>query len=83
MFVNADHCTSCSGVMASSDLSWARRCCANATGSCRLAPVPAESARALMDRVLTNLGNGSVEAAVRGEVQELTGRFPLYAERLR
>jgi len=37
----------------------------------------------LMDRVLTNLGNGSVEAAVRGEVQELTGRFPLYAERLR
>jgi glycine hydroxymethyltransferase len=38
---------------------------------------------ALMDRVLTNLGNGSVEAAVRGEVQELTARFPLYAERLR
>ena len=38
---------------------------------------------ALMDRVLTNLGNASVEAAVRGEVQELTGRFPLYAERLR
>ena len=37
----------------------------------------------LMDRVLTNLGNGSVEAAVRDEVQELTGRFPLYAERLR
>src|SRR6266508_2809544 len=37
---------------------------------------------ALMDRVLTNLGNGSVEAAVRGEVQELTARFPLYAERL-
>jgi glycine hydroxymethyltransferase len=37
----------------------------------------------LMDRVLTNLGNGSVEAAVRSEVQELTGRFPLYAERLR
>jgi glycine hydroxymethyltransferase len=37
----------------------------------------------LMDRVLTNLGNASVEAAVRGEVQELTGRFPLYAERLR
>jgi glycine/serine hydroxymethyltransferase len=36
-----------------------------------------------MDRVLTNLGNGSVEAAVRGEVQELTARFPLYAERLR
>jgi glycine hydroxymethyltransferase len=38
---------------------------------------------ALMDRVLTNLGNSSVEAAVRGDVQELTGRFPLYAERLR
>jgi glycine hydroxymethyltransferase len=38
---------------------------------------------ALMDRVLTNLGNGSVEAAVRGEVQALTSRFPLYAERLR
>jgi glycine hydroxymethyltransferase len=37
----------------------------------------------LIDRVLTNLGNSSVEAAVRGEVQELTGRFPLYAERLR
>jgi glycine hydroxymethyltransferase len=38
---------------------------------------------ALIDRVLTNLGNTSVEAAVRAEVQELTGRFPLYAERLR
>ena len=38
---------------------------------------------ALIDRVLTNLGNGSVEAAVRGEVQELTNRFPLYPERLR
>ena len=25
----------------------------------------------------------SVEAAVRGDVQELTSRFPLYAERLR
>jgi glycine hydroxymethyltransferase len=37
----------------------------------------------LIDRVLTNLGNGSVEAAVRGEVQELTNRFPLYPERLR
>jgi glycine hydroxymethyltransferase len=37
----------------------------------------------LLDRVLTNLGNTSVEAAVRSEVQELTGRFPLYAERLR
>jgi glycine hydroxymethyltransferase len=38
---------------------------------------------ALMDRVLTNLGNASVEAAVRGEVQALTSRFPLYAERLK
>ena len=37
----------------------------------------------LMDRVLTNIGNGSVEAAVRGEVQELTSRFPLYPERLK
>ena len=37
----------------------------------------------LIDRVLTNLGNGSVEAAVRGEVQELTNRFPLYPERPR
>jgi glycine hydroxymethyltransferase len=38
---------------------------------------------ALIDRVLTNLGNTSVEAAVRSEVQALTGQFPLYAERLR
>src|SRR6266498_3298315 len=38
---------------------------------------------ALIDRTLTNLGNTSVEAAVRSEVQELTGQFPLYAERLR
>jgi len=38
---------------------------------------------ALMDRVLTNLGNASVEAAVRGEVQALTSRFPLYPERLK
>ncbi|MCI0548950.1 MAG: serine hydroxymethyltransferase [Candidatus Rokubacteria bacterium] len=37
----------------------------------------------LIDRVLANLGNGSIEAAVRGEVQELTSRFPLYPERLR
>ena len=37
----------------------------------------------LIDRVLTNLGNGSVEAAVRSEVQALTSRFPLYPERLR
>jgi glycine hydroxymethyltransferase len=35
----------------------------------------------LIDRVLTNLGNTSVEAAVRAEVQELTAGFPLYAER--
>ncbi len=38
---------------------------------------------ALIDRVLTNLGNTSVEAAVRSEVQALSGQFPLYAERLR
>ncbi|MBI2527637.1 MAG: serine hydroxymethyltransferase [Candidatus Rokubacteria bacterium] len=38
---------------------------------------------ALVDRVLTNLGNASVEAAVRAEVQGLTAHFPLYAERLR
>jgi glycine hydroxymethyltransferase len=37
----------------------------------------------LIDRVLTNLGNTSVEVAVRSEVQELTAGFPLYAERLR
>ena len=37
----------------------------------------------LIDRVLTNLGNTSVEAAVRSEVQELTDGFPLYPERLR
>jgi glycine hydroxymethyltransferase len=36
----------------------------------------------LIDRVLTNLGNTSVEAAVRTEVQELTAGFPLYPERL-
>jgi glycine hydroxymethyltransferase len=35
-----------------------------------------------IDRVLTNLGNASVESAVRGEVQELTSRFPLYPDRL-
>ncbi len=38
---------------------------------------------ALIDRVLSNMGSSSVEAAVRGEVQELTSRFPLYRERLR
>ncbi|MBI2016118.1 MAG: serine hydroxymethyltransferase [Candidatus Rokubacteria bacterium] len=35
----------------------------------------------LIDRVLSNLGSSAVEAAVRGEVQELTSRFPLYPER--
>ena len=40
----------------------------------------AEIAR-LIDRVLSHLGSGSVEAAVRGEVQELTARFPLYPDR--
>jgi glycine hydroxymethyltransferase len=34
----------------------------------------------LIDRVLGHLGSSSVEAAVRGEVQALTSRFPLYAE---
>jgi glycine hydroxymethyltransferase len=38
---------------------------------------------ALIDRVLNNLGNSSVEAAVRGDVQELTLGFPLYPDRLR
>ena len=37
---------------------------------------------ACIDRVLTGLGNEAVEAGVRAEVAELTGRFPLYAERL-
>ncbi|MBI1961990.1 MAG: serine hydroxymethyltransferase [Candidatus Rokubacteria bacterium] len=35
----------------------------------------------LIDRVLSNLGSSAVEATVRGEVQELTSRFPLYPER--
>jgi glycine hydroxymethyltransferase len=35
----------------------------------------------LIDRVLANLGSSSVEATVRGEVQELTNRFPLYQDR--
>ena len=34
----------------------------------------------LIDRVLGDVGSSSVEAAVRGEVQALTGRFPLYPE---
>ena len=37
----------------------------------------------LIDQVLSNLGSSSVEAKVRGEVQELTNRFPLYSERTR
>src|SRR6266545_4939465 len=37
---------------------------------------------ALIDGVLSSLGDASAEAKVRGEVQELTSRFPLYAERL-
>ena len=36
---------------------------------------------ALIDRVLSNMGSVAAEAAVRGEVQELTNRFPLYPER--
>jgi glycine/serine hydroxymethyltransferase len=36
---------------------------------------------ALIDRVLGSLGSTSIEAAVRGEVQELTARFPLYPDR--
>ena len=42
----------------------------------------AEIAR-LIDQVLANLGSSLVEAKVRGEVQELTNRFPLYPERTR
>jgi glycine hydroxymethyltransferase len=34
----------------------------------------------LIDRVLSQLGSSSAEAAVRGEVQALTSRFPLYPE---
>jgi glycine hydroxymethyltransferase len=37
----------------------------------------------LIDRVLSDLGSSPVEAKVRGEVQELTNRFPLYPERTR
>lgn len=36
---------------------------------------------ALIDRVLSSMGSESVEAKVRGDVQELTNRFPLYPER--
>src|SRR5258705_1705416 len=35
----------------------------------------------LIDRVLSNLGSAAVEATGRGEVQELTSRFPLYQDR--
>jgi glycine hydroxymethyltransferase len=34
----------------------------------------------LIDQVLRHLGSSSAEAAVRGEVQALTSRFPLYPE---
>jgi glycine hydroxymethyltransferase len=37
----------------------------------------------LIDGVLGNLGVAAVEARVRGEVQELTSRFPLYPDRVR
>jgi glycine hydroxymethyltransferase len=37
----------------------------------------------LIGRVLSRPGDGAVEASVRGQVQELTAQFPLYAERLR
>ena len=45
-------------------------------------PEMVEIAR-LIDRVLTTHGSGSVEATVRGEVQDVTSRFPLYPERHR
>ncbi len=35
----------------------------------------------LIDRVLASSGAAAAEAQVRGEVQELTSRFPLYTER--
>jgi glycine hydroxymethyltransferase len=38
---------------------------------------------ALIDRVLTDIDNSAVEAAVRGSVQELTAPFPLYESLLR
>jgi glycine hydroxymethyltransferase len=43
-------------------------------------PEMAEIAR-LIDRVLASPGPGAVEASVRGLVQELTARFPLYPDR--
>src|SRR5437773_2937933 len=45
-------------------------------------PEEAQIAR-LIDRVLSDLGSSSTEAKVRGEVQALTNRFPLYSERTR
>ena len=36
-----------------------------------------------IDRALQRAGDGAVEAAVRGQVQELTSQFPLYAGRLK
>jgi glycine hydroxymethyltransferase len=48
-----------------------------------MGPAEMERIAALIDRVLSNLGSASVEAAVRGEVQELTNQFPLYPERRR
>jgi glycine hydroxymethyltransferase len=36
-----------------------------------------------IDQVLSRVGDGAVEAEVRGQVQELTTQFPLYAERLK
>jgi glycine hydroxymethyltransferase len=38
---------------------------------------------ALIDRVLSGVGNATVEAAVRGDVQQLTDRFPLYPDRVK
>jgi len=37
----------------------------------------------LIDRVLSQLGSSAVEAAVRAQVQELSGRFPLYPDRVK
>ena len=37
----------------------------------------------LIDRVLSKLGDSGVEAKVRGDVQALTSRFPLYPDRIR
>jgi glycine/serine hydroxymethyltransferase len=37
----------------------------------------------LIDRVLSDHGSSAVETAVRGDVQELTARFPLYPDRLK